>query len=81
LTGLEAALAVAQSLHRGGDEVIDVSMAQVAARYAALPRTSWTTAVTAARPQPPPPSPPAPPLGADNAAVRHIVSERLRAPC
>jgi hypothetical protein len=81
LTGLEAARAVAQSLHRGGDEVIDVSMAQVAARYAALPRTSWTTTVTAARPQPPAPSPPAPPLGADNAAVRYIVSERLRAPC
>jgi CoA-transferase family III len=81
LTGLEAVRAVAQSLHRGGDEVIDVSMAQVAARYAALPRTSWTTAITATRPQPPPPSPPAPPLGADNAAARHIVSERLCAPC
>jgi CoA-transferase family III len=81
LTGLEAVRAVAQSLHRGGDEVIDVSMAQVAARYAALPRTSWTTAITATRPQPPPPSPPAPPMGADNAAVRHIVSERLCAPC
>jgi CoA-transferase family III len=81
LTGLEAVRAVAQSLHRGGDEVIDVSMAQVAARYAALPRTSWTTPITATRPQPPPPSPPAPPLGADNAAARHIVSERLCAPC
>jgi hypothetical protein len=81
LTGLEAVRAVAQSLHRGGDEVIDVSMAQVAARYAALPRTSWTAAITATRPQPPPPSPPAPPLGADNAAVRHIVSAKLCAPC
>ena len=81
LTGLEAARAVGQSLQRGGDEVIDVSMAQVAARYAGLPRTSWTAAITAARPQPPPPSPPAPPLGADNAAVSHIVSERLCAPC
>ncbi|HZC10083.1 MAG TPA: CoA transferase [Mycobacterium sp.] len=81
LTGLEAVRAVARSLHRGGDEVIDVSMAQIAARYAALPRTSWTTAITATRPQPPPPSPPAPPLGADDAAVRRIVSERLCAPC
>jgi hypothetical protein len=81
LTGLEATRAVAQSLHRGGDEVIDVSMAQVAARYAALPRTSWTAAITANRPQAPPPSPPASPLGYDNAAVRHIVSERLCAPC
>ena len=81
LTGLEAVRAVAQSLHRGGHEVIDVSMAQVAARYAALPRTSCTTAVTATPPQPPPPSPSAPPLGADNAAVRHIISERLCTPC
>jgi len=81
LTGLEAARAVAQSLHRGGDEVIDVSMAQVAARYAALPRISWTAATTVARPEAPPPSTPAPPLGADNAAVRYIVSERLGTPC
>jgi CoA-transferase family III len=81
LTGLEAARAVAQSLHRGGGEVIDVSMAQVAARYAALPRTSSTSAVPAIRPEPPPPGPAASPLGADDAAVRHIVSERLCAPC
>jgi hypothetical protein len=81
LTGLEAMRAVAQSLHRGGDEVIDVSMAQVAARYAALPRTSWTAAIPVTRPQAPPPSPPALPLGADNAAVRHLVSERLCASC
>jgi hypothetical protein len=72
--------AVAQSLHRGGDEVIDVSMAQVAARYAALPRT-WTAAIPVTRPQAPPPSPPASPLGADDAAVRHLVSERLCASC
>ena len=50
LTGLEAVRAVAQSLRRGGDEVIDVSMAQVAARYAALPRT-WTAAIPVTRPQ------------------------------
>ena len=37
LSGLEAARAVGESLRRGGGEVIDVSMAQVAARYAALP--------------------------------------------
>jgi hypothetical protein len=81
LTGLEAARAVGESLCRGGGEVIDVSMAQVAARYAALPRTPWTSAIPATRPQPPPPSPAASPLGADNAAVRRIVSERLCAPC
>ncbi|HME78223.1 MAG TPA: CoA transferase [Mycobacterium sp.] len=81
LSGLEAARAVGQSLRRGGGELIDVSMAQVAARYAALPRTSSTPAVPVTRPQPPPPGPSASPLGADNAAVRHIVSKKLCAPC
>jgi hypothetical protein len=81
LTGLEAARAVGQSVRRGGGEVIDVSMAQVAARYAALPRTSRTSAMPVDRPRPPPPGPAASPRGADNAAVRHIVSERLCAPC
>ncbi|MFZ0903693.1 MAG: CoA transferase, partial [Mycobacterium sp.] len=81
LSGLEAARAVGQSLRRGGGEVIDVSMAQVAARYAALPRASSTSAALVAPPQPPPPSPSASPLGSDNGAVRHIVSERLCTPC
>jgi hypothetical protein len=81
LSGLEAARAVGQSLRRGGGEVIDVSMAQVAARYAALPRVSSPAAVPVAPPQPPPPSASASPWAADNAAVRHFVSERLCAPC
>ena len=38
LSGLEAARAIGESLRRGGGEVIEVAMAQVAARYAALPR-------------------------------------------
>jgi hypothetical protein len=81
LSGLAAARAVGQSLQRGGGEVIDVWMAQVAAGYAALPRAPSTSAAPVARPQPPPPSPPASLLGADNPAVRHIVSERLCASC
>jgi CoA-transferase family III len=81
LSGLEAARAVGQSLGRGGGEVIDVAMAQVAARYAALPRASSSCAAPVAPPHPPPPGPSASPLGADNAAVYHIVSERLCAPC
>jgi hypothetical protein len=81
LSGLEAARAVGQSLCRGGGELIEVSMAQVAARYGALPQASSTSAAPVARPQPPPPGPSAPPLGADNTAVRRIVSERLCAPC
>jgi hypothetical protein len=74
LSGLEAARAVGESLRRGGGEVIDVSMAQVAARYAALPPGA---AATAGRPE----APAASSLGADNATVEHLVSERLGASC
>jgi hypothetical protein len=81
LSGLEAARVVGQSLRRGGGEVIDVSMAQVAASYAALPWTASACAGPVAPPQPPPPSASASPLGADNAAVRHIVAERLCRRC
>jgi hypothetical protein len=80
LSGLEAARAVGESLRRGGGEVIDVSMAQVAARYAALPQ-SCNSAAQADRPQPPPAVPSAPALGADNAAVERLVSERTSATC
>ena len=80
LSGLEAARAVGESLRRGGGEVIDVSMAQVAARYAALPQSS-NSAAPADPPQLPPAVPSASPLGADNAAVLHLVSERTSAPC
>jgi hypothetical protein len=74
LSGLEGARAIGQSLRRGGGEVIDVAMAQVAARYAALPPG---VAVTSARPV----AAPASPLGADNAAVERLVSERIGATC
>ncbi|EUA91641.1 hypothetical protein I551_1842 [Mycobacterium ulcerans str. Harvey] len=37
LAGLESARAITESLRRGGGELIDVSMAGVAATYAALP--------------------------------------------
>jgi hypothetical protein len=80
LSGLEGVRAVGESLRRGGGEVIDVSMAQVAARYAALPQSSGCAA-SADRPQPPPVVPPASALGADNAAVRHLVAERHCATC
>lgn len=80
LTGLEAARAVGESLRRGGGDVIDVAMAQVAARYAALPQAS-NSAAPADRPQLPPAVPSASPLGADNAAVERLVSERTSATC
>jgi crotonobetainyl-CoA:carnitine CoA-transferase CaiB-like acyl-CoA transferase len=81
LTGLEATLAVVESLGRGGGEVIHVSMAAVAATYAALP----TTASVSARPAPAPPAPAATvsaaELGADNDEVRRLVSERRCPSC
>jgi hypothetical protein len=80
LSGLEAARAVGESLRRGGGEVIDVSMAQVAARYAALPRSN-EHAEPLDRPPRPPAVPSARPLGADNAAVERLVTERLCATC
>ncbi len=81
LSGLEAARAVAQSLRRGGGEVIEVSMSAAAARYATLSRTPTDADVPVAGPQPPPSTPAASPLGADNAAVQRVVSERLYAAC
>jgi crotonobetainyl-CoA:carnitine CoA-transferase CaiB-like acyl-CoA transferase len=80
LTGLEAARAVGESLRRGGGEMIDVAMAQVAARYAALPQSTGVAA-TADRPLPPTVVPSALPLGADNAAVGRLVAERSCATC
>lgn len=76
LTGLHAALAVAESLSRGGGELIEISMAALAATYAALPRT--TEISCAARPAS---SGAAPVLGADNATVARLVAERRVAAC
>jgi CoA-transferase family III len=80
LTGLEAAQAVTESLGRGGGEVIEVSMAAVAATYAAL-----STVPNCKQPAPPPPPPPAAKpaseLGADNDAVRRLVAERRCLSC
>ncbi len=80
LSGLEAARAVGESLRRGGGDVIEVSMAQVAARYAALPQSAESAPPTA-KPARPPAVPPASPLGADNAAVERLVAERSCAAC
>ncbi|OBH31745.1 acyl-CoA transferase [Mycobacterium sp. E342] len=81
LTGLAATGLVADSLGRGGGELIEVSMAAVAAGYAALP----TQASRANRPAPPPPIPPpgrpAARLGDDNEAVRRMVAQRRCPPC
>jgi CoA-transferase family III len=76
LTGLDAALATVESLGRGGGELIHVSMAAVAATYAALPTAASVSDSPAPPPQAPPASGPAAELGADNDAVRRIVVER-----
>jgi hypothetical protein len=76
LTGLQAALAVAQSLSSGGGELIEMSMASVAASYAALPRGTETDCTAM-----PTIGPAASRLGEDNAAVDRLVVERRLAPC
>jgi hypothetical protein len=76
LTGLHAALALTESLGRGGGELIELSMAAVAATYATDDRTAETPcAVTPAA------SDPAPELGADNAVVEQLLTERRLASC
>jgi hypothetical protein len=81
LTGLEATLAVTESLNRGGGELIQVSMAAVAATYAQLPTTRSTDQQPAPPPQPPPACAAASEPGADNDAVRRLVAERRCLSC
>jgi hypothetical protein len=76
LTGLHAALSGVESLSRGGGELIELSMAAVAATYAADDRAAETR-----RTAMPAPSGPAPELGADNAAVERLLAERRVASC
>lgn len=72
LTGLEAAVAVAQSLRSGGGELIEMSMAAVAATYAELPRDDETSCAATPRP-----SATASRLGADNDEVEQLIAHRL----
>ncbi|WP_263993142.1 CoA transferase, partial [Mycolicibacterium fallax] len=76
LTGIAAAAAVIESLTRGGGELIELSMAAVAANYAALPVISPGHPPQARPPVAPPPSAPAAALGADTAAVDRLVADR-----
>ena len=77
LTGLEAALAVADSLASGGGHLINVTMAGVAARYAALPLHPSSSGCEVVPPTRPAPSPPGRALGADNARVEELVLQRV----
>ncbi|MGE2835241.1 CoA transferase [Mycobacterium sp. SMC-4] len=76
LTGLHAAHAVLASRHRGGGDLIDMSMAAVAAGYAHLPRGNPVAAGSA-----PDIRRRATNLGDDNDAVDRIVADRLAGAC
>ena len=76
LTGLEAAAAVAQSLRRGGGELIELSLSAVAATYADLPNAGETYCT--ATPQR---SIKASELGADNGIVEQLIADKHFAPC
>lgn len=76
LTGLHAAQAVAESLGRGGGELVEMSMAAVAACYAGAAGSATQVQVTA------PPTPGrASALGADNPTVAAMTAQRRPAPC
>lgn len=80
LTGMEAALLVVQSLARGGGDVVDVSLADVAASYARTPPGPPDGGVALA-PRAPAISGAASALGADNAAVDRLIIERMGVTC
>ncbi len=76
LTGLHAAVAVAQSLRSGGGELIEISMAAVAATYAAMPRKPETSCTAT-----PHVTTHAAALGADNETVELLITEKRFASC
>ncbi|TMS51725.1 CoA transferase [Mycobacterium sp. DBP42] len=76
LTGLHAAAAVAASRNRGGGELIEFSMAAVAAGYRHCEDEGADVI-----PVPPAAGLPGRDLGADNEAVRGLVAERADASC
>lgn len=77
LTGVEAARAVFDALARGGGELIEVAMAEVAACYAGLPKIADIP-----RSASPPPTPldAAHGLGADNTTVARLLADSAEAP-
>lgn len=81
LTGLHAALAVSESLCRGGGEIIEIALASVAAEYAALPLARTPSVGLAREPVAPMLSGRAGELGADSAAVSALVRERVGGTC
>jgi hypothetical protein len=76
LTGLEATLAVLETLGRGGGEIVETSLAAVAAGYAALPPVSKPESGDETLRIPAPAQQPAAVLGADNERVRALIETR-----
>ncbi len=76
LTGLSATQAVLDSLRRGGGEVVEVSLAEVAADYATSPLVVGPEKGEAPR-IPALPTQSAAALGADNHRVRELIETRL----
>jgi hypothetical protein len=74
LAGLEAARAVLDALGRGGGEIVEIALAEVAAGYAALPLIA-TAEIDEPLAVPTPQS--AAHLGADNRRVRELIEARL----
>lgn len=81
LTGLHAALSVVESLRAGGGELIDVTLAGVAAEYAGLPLEASENDCPATVPRRPPQANPAAVLGEHNHDIARLIDERLRTPC
>jgi hypothetical protein len=72
---------VAESLGRGGGELIRESKAGVAATYAALPAEPSASPAPVSAPAAPPAPHPASGPGADNEAVRYLVAQRRVLSC
>lgn len=81
LTGLQATFEVTEALRRGGGELLEISLAAVAANYAELPTADAELTEPAVSATVPPAVPRAGDLGADNARVAQLIRERSAAPC
>ncbi len=76
MTGLAATLAVLDALGRGGGEIVEIALAEVAASYATLPLAVGPESRLSHR-EVPATAPPAAELGADNQRVRELIEARL----
>lgn len=78
LSGITAARRLLESLARGGGELIEVAMAEVAASYAALPAVEDDPPISSAAPGP---YDRASELGADNGTVTRLLAQRAGTTC